>query len=42
MIRNEKSVGVAHIIEKTVEIRLTLFRHVERRPVDYVVRRESR
>jgi len=32
-------VGVAPIVEKLVENRLRLFGHVERRPVDAVVRR---
>jgi len=42
MIRNEairERVRVAHILEKLVENRLTLFGYVERRPVDAVVRR---
>ncbi|KAL5143855.1 SPX domain-containing membrane protein [Glycine soja] len=41
-IRNEairERVGVAPIVEKMVEIRLRWFGHVERRPVDSVVRR---
>ena len=41
-IRNEairERVGVAPIVEKMVENRLRWFGHVERRPVDFVVRR---
>jgi len=34
-----KRVGVAPIVEKKVENRLRWFGHVERRPIDYVVRR---
>ncbi|KAH1193222.1 Craniofacial development protein 2 [Glycine max] len=43
-IRNEairERVGVAPIVEKMVENRLRWFGHVERRPVDSVVRRED-
>jgi len=32
-------VGVAPIVEKMVENRVRWFGHVERRPIDYVVRR---
>jgi len=32
-------VGIAPIVKKLVENRLRWFRHVERRPVDVVVRR---
>jgi hypothetical protein len=41
-IRNDnirESIGVTPIVEKMVETRLRWFRHVERRLVDYVVRR---
>jgi len=34
-----KNVGVAPIVEKMVETRLRWFAHVERRLVDYVVKR---
>jgi len=34
-----ESVGVAPIVEKMVENRLRRFGHVERRPVDAIVRR---
>ena len=34
-----EKVGVAPIVEKMEETRLRWFRHVERRPVDAVVRR---
>jgi len=42
MIRNDnirERVGVAPVVEKMVENRLTCFGHVERRPVDFVVSR---
>jgi nonsense-mediated mRNA decay protein 3 len=32
-------VGLAPILEKMVQTRLRWFGHVERRPIDYVVRR---
>jgi len=41
-IRNDtirERMGVAPIVEKLIENRLRWFRHVERRPVDAVVRR---
>jgi hypothetical protein len=41
-IRNDnirESIGITPIVEKMVETRLRWFRHVERRLVDYVVRR---
>lgn len=44
-IKNEnitESVGIAPIVEKMVENRLRWFEHVERRPVDSVVRRIDR
>jgi hypothetical protein len=40
MIRNEninERVVVAHLVEKMMKNRLRWFRHVERRPIDYVV-----
>ena len=42
MIRNDKireRVGLAFTIEKMVETRLEWFGHVERRPLDYLVKR---
>jgi hypothetical protein len=38
-IRERERVGVAPIVEKLVENRLRWFGHIERRPVDAVVRR---
>jgi len=38
-IRERERVGVASIVEKMVENRLGLFGHVERRPIDAIVRR---
>ena len=37
--RERERVGVTPIVEKTVKTRLRWFGHVERRPVDSVVRR---
>jgi hypothetical protein len=38
-IRERERVGVAHIVENMVETRVMWFGHVERIPVDAVVRR---